>query len=570
MPTPPPADSRHIDLRAVAGTLRGGQATEAWLSSWLPLSYASPELFTEVMYGHLGARRGVFIKNKPADGYDLYHEHVLAHQGKRRTALLVPQGASWEPVTYETLHVRSNALMAAWRERGVEPKATLAAVLPPGLDQAVCLLTAFRMGLVVSLVPPFGPSYVRLALERLAPAWTATTGKLRGLLGAAGASALPADAGSRTTGASGSFTYPPGAVAARLLTPFGEAKNGIAKVTAQVLLDGSLRDASLIYNLDPDDILAAPGFEPLQHEPSLLLAALVAGATRAYVTDADLDIEPELLAQLGVTVLGLHRKVRDGLLERRASLPPSVRRWFRSLTDVIDGERWDAFWSAMPTRKTPGFGVVSNSASGGTCLFSPPSVAAPNLRVYPAPGLDWRLSEMAASEVLALNDMGAFTVLRGGEPDPSLLRAIVGRWGEGYAYAGPLDMGPDAHPYPSADIERVVEELPEVRHASAFSAPGRWVNEAKVVLLLFTERELCDRLPIPRVEEHIRREMGAHLVPHRIEVLPLRPRIVDGVVDRAWCRTQYLTGAFSRKARSEAFVLLGRLGYIFAARRPGQ
>jgi hypothetical protein len=561
-----PVNPQLLDLRAITETLRGGKATEGWVASWLPVSHGDPEAFTEVMYAYAGARRGSIFKSRPRDGYDLYHDAVTALLGRRRTALLGREGEGWTSVSFESLHARCNALAAAWLDEDAAPGQSVAVVASPGIDQAVGLLTAFRLGMLPTLIPPLGPAFVRDALARCEAERVATAGRHRMLVGAQ-KEALPITAGARGTGPTGSFTYPAGKPAARLLTPFGTAENGVVEVTARTLLDGAVRDALFAYTLDAQDTLAAPGFDPVQHEPALLLAPLVVGATRAYLDERDLASEPELLGQLGVTTLGLHRSVRDRWTSEQRRLPPAVRLWFRSLTDVVDGDRWDAFWKAIPTPKQPGCSVVSGAAAGGVGLFSAPSTAAPSTRVWPAPGISWTLGELGASQVGALNDTGVFLIRRGEEADPAFLQAVIGRWGEGFVYGGSLDVGPDAHPYPCALAEQAVGGLPAVKHAAAFPAPGRWLNESRVVLLVFVEGRRPGEQPpvtLPEIEKLLRRELGPRLLPDRIEVLPLRPRLLDGVVDRAWCRSQYLTGSLHRKARSEVFLLLGRLGYIFA------
>lgn len=560
----PPASA--LDLRAITETLRGGRATDGWLASWLPVAHADPERFTELMYAHAGTRRDSLLKSRGRDGHDLYHDAVTAHQGKRRTALLGREGDGWVSVSYESLHGRCNALASAWVEQGAAPGQRVAVVAPAGIDLAVSVLTAWRLGMVPTLIPPFGPAYVRDALERCEAERAATAGRYRGRLGALDADALPVAAGVKGTGPTGSFTYGGKGPAARLLTPFGLAERGVADVAARTLLDGAVRDASFVYGLSPGDVLAAPGFDPVQHEPALLLACLVAGATCAFVPERELGAEPELLGQLGVTVLGLHRRVRDLWQGQRRPLPAAVRAWFRSLTDVVDGDRWDEFFRLLPERKPVSFSVVNAAAAGGVGLFSPPSTQAPSVRVWPTPGQAYRLGELGAGQVRALNDAGVFTLLRGEDIDPALLQAVVGRWGEGYAYGGSLEGGPDSHPYPSELVERVVTTLPAVRYAAAFPAPGRWLNEARVVLLAFVEgRHPSEPRPVElfEIEGLITRELGARFVPDRIEVVPLRPRLDEGRVDRAWCRSQYLTGSLHRKVRSEVFLLLGRLGYIF-------
>jgi hypothetical protein len=214
--------------------------------------------------------------------------------------------------------------------------------------------------------------------------------------------------------------------------------------------------------------------------------------------------------------------------------------------------------------------VIGNAATGGMQLFSPRATAAPNLRVWPVPGQAWQLSEVAAGALPALNDTGIYTPLAGEEADESLPGMVLGRQGDGYFFGGAIGRGRNAHPYPAAEIAAVVERHPAVHHAAGIVAAGRWMNDARLVVLAFVDDtrgqdgRFAPPVTIPELRALIEREMGERFTPDRIDVLPLRPRIVDGAVDLGWCRTQYLGGALTAKARSEVFVLLSRLGYILA------
>jgi hypothetical protein len=115
-----------------------------------------------------------------------------------------------------------------------------------------------------------------------------------------------------------------------------------------------------------------------------------------------------------------------------------------------------------------------------------------------------------------------------------------------------------------------------VRHASVVLGPGRWMNDARVVLVIFTDdaRDEDGRIvlpvEVPEITSHIARELGDRFVPERVEIFPLRPRLVNGKLDEGWVRSQYLSGALSQKARSEMFILLSRIGYILAGGAPGE
>lgn len=556
-----------IDVGAAADALRAGAASDAWLGSWLPASCADPEPFGRATLAMLGERRGAAFKSRPSEGCDLYHDLVAAHLGKRRRALVGREGGARASLSYEALHARSNALGAAWVEAGVKAGESIALVLEPGLEFAVAFLTALRLGLVPSFVPPFGPGFVRKTLARVGADRVATSGR-RGVPLEVTKGALPVSAGSRVDEPFGSFFYAAGEPAARLITPFGPEAPIAVDVPAEVLLAGAARDAAFVYGLGPHDLLAAPGLDPLQHGPALLLAALVAGASYAELSERELEAEPELVARLGVTVLGLGRRTRD-TLAARGGPPEGVRAWFRSLSETIDAEAWDAFYRALPEARQLNFGVFCNAASGGACLFSPPSRDVPSLWVWPAPGLAFRLEAPAAEGLEALDDAGTFCVLRGAEIDASFARAVIGRVGGGYAYAGSLDLGPNAQRHPAADVEDAARRVPGVRYAASFEAAGRRLNEAKVVLLAFVEDGGATPPPDPaRVAAAVVADLGERFAPDRVEVFALRPRLNKGELDRAWCRGQYLSGALSRKARSRPFVLLARLGYLLAGVEP--
>ncbi|MGK3970150.1 AMP-binding protein [Sorangium sp. So ce118] len=576
-PIPVP-DPERLDLRAFVDTLRAGKADGAYLRGLLPATYEAPERFRRALYAH-AARRPGGLKSRPDEGYDVYHDCVVAHLGQRRRAFasFVSTGsaAGDQEISYDALHLRAGALAAAWRSAGVSPGQAIALVLPLSVEHVVALLAALRLGAVVSTLPPLGPTFVRNRLERLAPDHVVIPERHRHLAGQQKASLLPLAAPARADSAQPSHWYAPDEPAARLLPVFGDPAAEPVELTAAALHEALLRDGLVVLGLDEADTLAAPGFEPLQHAPHLVLAALAAGAAYAELAPGDLEADPRLLERAGVTVLGVTRGLRDVVLRRgAAAVPRSARAWFRSLTEVVEPERWDALSRALWARKLPGFGVAGAAAAGGVHLFTPPSPPSIVPRVWPAPGRAWLLAELAAGTLPALNAAGMYTPMSDGEPDlAGLPRLVLAREPDGFVLAGAIDVGRDAQAYPTTEVARVIEREPAVRHAAVVVAPGRTTNDAKIAAIAFVEDERGPdgrvRLPVGAraLAALIEREMGRSFLPDRIEIFPLRPRLSDGVADEAWCRAQYLGGALHDKARSELFVLLSRLGYILA--RPG-
>ena len=579
MASPPKtiADPAKIDLYAARQTIRAGKATDAWLASWMPGTYASPERFRGALFAESGARREAPLASRPGAACELYRDFVAAHLGKRRVALVEPRGDGWERTSFDALHVRVTALASAWAEAGVEAGQCVAIVLAPGLDLWVSLLAAFHSGAVAAIVSPLGPAFVRSRLALLAPDRVATSERHLLAIGPIASPVLPIAAPSRASPGVAPRTYEHDAPAMRLASPFAHTlTDAVSEISAGVLLEGAVRDATLVYCLDPGEVLAAPGFDPLQFQPSFLLSALVAGAAWAELPDEPSLDAPSALERAGVSVLGVRSALRDRLLARGGDdLKPPLRAWFRSLTETQDVTRWDDFGALIARRRLPGFGIVAHPAAGGCQLASGSVPAAPTLRVWPAAGVPWLLTEIAGGAVPAFNDTGICSIVRDEEPVLAPPNVVIGRYGECWVYSGVVPLGPEAQAYPFAEVEAVAARHPDVRYAAAFVVGGRHLNEAHSVLLAFVDATpspdgtLDPSVSVAELRSLVVAEVGERYAPERIEVFPLRPRIVDGAVDRVWCRAQYLSGNLYEKARSAPFLILSRLGYMFGPPRGG-
>ena len=295
----------------------------------------------------------------------------------------------------------------------------------------------------------------------------------------------------------------------------------------------------LVLGLDPSDVVSTPGFDPAQFQPLMLLAVLAAGAAWAELSVADLARDPRLLERAKVSVLGIGRALREQILARGIDpLKASVRAWFRSLTEVLQVDRWDELGRLFAGSKLVGFNLVANAATGGVELWSPRTAAtqftaALTFRVWPVPARAWQISEVAAGGLSALNPVGVYTVLEGEDPAPGLPRMILARQGDAFFFAGAIDLGQDAQAYPCDEVAAAAAGIPAVRHAAVVTAPGRWMNDARVVLLVFVDDargpdgRIALPVSVPEVQAHIAREMGERFAPERVEILPLRPRFTE-------------------------------------------
>lgn len=564
-----------FDLHVITATLRGGGATDAWVASWLPAAAAAPGRFAEALHAYaLTRRRG--MKSRRGRAYDLYNDLVVANLDQKNPALFARDGGAFAEISYATLHDRATLLAAAWKRLGCERGQSIAVVLPAGVEYATAILAAIRMGLVITAIEPHGPSFVRRAMEAVEPDYTVSSERIASAVRLPVKELLPV-AGTRDTGAPPACSYAPDDVVFALISPFADGEDPV-EITAAALHAALIRDGLVVLGLETSDVLAAPGFDPSVAQPHLMLAAFAAGACFAAVGVPDLDAEPRLAERARLSVVGVDRVLRERLFARAGDgFPATLRAWFKNLSDVLDVDRWEAFGRLLADRKVPGFNVFVSAATGGVELFSPRGSPPACLRAWPAPGRAFQLSEVAAGALSALNETGVYTPMDGEDPlDLPLPHLLLLRRDEGYLFAGAINLGPDAKAYPRAEIARVAEQIPAVRHAAVVVGPGHWMNDARTVLVVFTDdaRDPDGRIAlpvtVPEIRARVLREMGDRFTPDRIAIYPLRPRLAGDAVDEGWCRSQYLGGALDAKARSEMFVLLSRLGYILAGVAPGE
>ena len=541
-----------LDLNHLAQLIRTGRAAPELMESWLETTWRDPARFRRALY-RTAAMRGEAIKSRPELGLDLYADCIASHLGQQRAAL-VQEGRE---ITYETLHARSAALASIWDKAGVKAGDSLALLLPVGLDYAVALLAALRLGLCITPIPPLGATYARNRLLLTAADHVVTSERLAHMLPPDGAPPLPLTAAGADATRAASHAYAPTASVLRLLSPFGPC-DVLTELDALSLHESLLRDGMLVLSLTAADRVAAPGWDVLQLQPLMLLTTWLAGA--AWVECAAVDFTPKL----GVTVLGVDTRLRELIRELGPDSCRGVKSWFRSLSDRFDHEKWRTFSELLAEREIPSFSLLFNAASSGAQLFSPRAMRDFTSRVWPAPGRAFIISQVGASLLPALDATGVYTPLRGEEADLSLMRLVLAKLDQGWTSGGSIDIGPEARTLPAKEIAACAQRDPRVGAANLLVLAGRWPNEAHVLLLVFVHDPAAASGELASdLRALIAHELGERHVPERIEISPLHPRCDEDGIRADWCSSQYQSGMLGRKARVPMFLTLSRLAWIF-------
>ncbi|MFV8749343.1 long-chain fatty acid--CoA ligase [Nannocystaceae bacterium ST9] len=558
---------------------------------WLSRSHAAPREFFTALHGVLNLVAELGPKSSPERGFDLYHDMVARHVGAGRAALRfhdphAPIDDRWVTLTFDELHARCSVRAASWASQGVEPGSTLCVVLPFDVECVVALLTGLRLGACISLLEPEGPDYLGLRLATLAPQFVASEAHYRPRLG--DLDALPCTwLGERLAGpaVAGSHCYLPGEPCALLFSPLRQPAHVPVAVSAEAAFFGALRDGAVALALRPGDALAAPGFDVLQHQPGLLFAALVMGASFVHVAAESVIREPSLLRASPLRSVGLTAAVGEALVAGPARSRPAWDHVFKNPEEPTDWEAWRELIEALELGDTPMSNLLIEAASGGCLLSSPRRPAKQQLarlmEVTSAAGRAWTLLDFTGSGQLAVGDVGLFAPREGvhdqgdeGAPEPR--HFVLGRRrGVEYLYGGTLEPRRAGRVYPAREVLDTLADCPFLHAASIVSiSAGGPTLEHRFVLLGFTGAEPRERFLANqrrRVDELVRvlaTRLSRDHLPDRVELFPCHARMSEGEVDHRWCREQYLGGVLARKLRSPVFERLTALRAALAVTEP--
>jgi hypothetical protein len=558
-----------VDVRAVTRGLRSGAASEAWMAAWLGAAAADRRAFLAALTAQAQGR-GASCPGTTSATVSPYKSFIGAHVNAGRPALAIETQGQRQVLSYRELDALTGRLARGWMRAGLKPGAVVAIVVSPGIAYVVSLLTCFRMGLVAAPIPPCGRAWVGRRLKLLSP-----DGIFAGADAGAFGDTWPApllpwvrDDDSTTAGP---WPYDAAAPLLRLFSPYAAGPLEPIDVSAGTLLDGARCDALLTFHLDPSDVIAAPGWDAAASQPTLLFAALMAGACWAEIPEASALARPGVFADFAVTVLGVSPPLHERLVTSKDWEAAPLRAWFRHLLDPTM-ELWDDLIQQAASRGVPSFSVVLAPCAGGAVVFSPPALCPRPFLCWPVPARAHQLTQLGSERLQALAESGLFTPFIDEKPAKGVPAVVLAQHGAAHYFAGCVQVGRAGQVYPEEEVVALVESHPLVKQATAVVTPRRRLGDAHVTLLVFCGPGGADTIegPSHELRSLIKAGLGAAQLPDRIEWLPLRPRSSDKGIDRAWCRGQYLSGALRAKSSSRMFRVLSQLAEIAELHLGGQ
>jgi hypothetical protein len=555
--------------------------------AWLDESYADPPGFwKQYACAIVSAAPGV-ARSAVFEWYDLFYELAERHTGSQRSAIREYAPASgFRDWSYDELSQRAKVLAATWAARGVGPGKTVCVVVEVSLAYVIGLLAAWYCGATVTLVPPEGSSFVRWALlgagvdpkpkpgvpgdvyvfaGTKARPWVSSFGQ---------ACLLPAEGKLGARPARDAHRFAAKDVVARVFSPLGETQDELVELSAEQLYLSLLRDGLLVMQLSSGKAVAAPGFSELQFKPALVLMTLACGATWVEMGMEEVGDGRALLEgkidRLGVTPT-LRERLRKHPLLRKAKL----ERWFRNVADDGDPAGWFEFAGALAPLGIRGMNYFANLAAAGSLLFSSWSLQFCGTDVWRSPGLPCKLGEPNGTGMPPLADIAMLVPakfpkgspgIQGGLPECAMGRLVLAVSPTSDRFIKNLGSHRAGMVLPEGQLEDVLEaKYPDwVRCATLVSLPTHGGATRAIVALLVFVHPSGEGPGEAALAAFLRQALGEERCPDRVEIFELNPKLTDPKrspteVDRAACRSQYISGSLWGKRHSSVFRQLAAL-----------
>lgn len=570
--------------------------------SWLAHSREQPAAFLSELQAQYEAQSEAPLKSKSQSGIDLYHDLVLRHvtSGRPRAALLYRDysvqrsparfafrsaalpGLHTASLSYDALHQACSDRCQKWAALGLRAGDSLCIVATLSPELLIALLSGLRMGLCVTVLPPRGPDFLARRLAAIPDAKISAAARYSSLLTpfrkrCLFLEELPTQPVSVSVENS-SLTYAPEQPALALFSPFSACEDDCKPtvLSAAQVFGSALRDGWLALALFPFAVVSAPGGDPLQYLPLLLLCTLLHGATYLHVNAAELGSEPTVdraddQGAIPLDVLVVSPALRDAILAGPPRpLALSVKSVQRCLFEALSpaSSRWDDFVARLGLAQVACAAWLFDASAGGCLLFSLTQQGVIPRALQVAPLVSYVLSQPGAQDgVAARGSVGLWSPFAAGAG------FLLSAQDDGLYYCGTFEPSHAGRPYPESEVRAVLATLPFVLDTVVICEPG---DRGHVSLLLFTgpePQELAESLSGARkkaVHEQISQRLDVSAVPSTIVLFAMFPRQRNGQIDHAYYQREYGRGALHKRERDPVFQLLDllRASYRPSAKRP--
>lgn len=527
---------------------------------WLERSYEAPEDFFQGILKAYHVRHTCSSKSLPFRQYDFYYDIFETRRNREDTAYIYYDiNLISHEITYRNLQQMVDKKAGEWRSKGAVKGESIALVYDFNIGYVVSVLASLKIGLVFSLIAPSRPYLLKKQLESLEPVYISTDDIHALIMQGCNEKIIenmPEDLKKEKKEIYNRSNAPASKeVIARLFDYSTDQLFEPFDITCDELYLRSICDGILALQLEPGDILAAPGYKECESQPSMFLSALLTGAAFLDIKKDNYNQSSEILFDYPVTVLGVNSELRDFLQEKQIdNIFKSCRFWFRNPAQSAEYNQWYMFISDRGLDKILTGVLKWHIQIGGILFFSRRRRGLAVDNIMPSAGLEWVLTEPEQIDDNLSTEFGILSVSFDNmiKVTPWLVKKNMYEW----LLIGSRFKESEGRYYPCHAVHNLIKQTNICRYSFMAEKPILGGNSVSFDLIIFTGKNsrvknasLSDKL-----NRYITHAMGKEYCPDKIVFYPILPRFnADFLIDTEWCELQYFNGGLAQKSGDSIF-----------------
>ena len=498
---------------------------------------------------------------------------MIRHNESNAAVTFIEESGFVQTWTFKKLHRLVNFQLKGWLKQGVKSGQLVVLVLPPGIHFVVALLTALRLGLKISCLPPesrfLGKNHLCRLIDQIKPNSIVSLPDLSLPL----KTPLPTlfvdnlgedDVNQEPT----SFPYPAYETMQLSLALYRQQPFSMVPLDAHTTYLHALREGMIAFNLKPGATHSTLHSCMIRSEPCSTLMTLLSGGCLVHIEEDNLLEDPVMMKNEKVHLTEIsptHQK----LWSKTPGIPKQLKGHYKAPWHHHHSS-WQSFIHLNKLEDVPAFHLLMDNSTGGAVFFSKPTTKDLDYFMKPVPGTPWSLKDVNGSGEDTLKGFGlphCQTSCKENNQIESNL--ILSHINSNCLVSGAILPCRDGVTIPIESLEAAAVELPFVESCLLYAFPemGHAVHH-HLILLVFVnpmKTDLTDELKKEWTEAltfQLIDDGGAAFVPDRIEYYPLIPKMVDGKPDRNWCIDQFNRGFLAKKKNIQLYQALSILKKI--------
>ncbi len=547
-------------------------ASEASLEieEWMETTFANPAPF----WSSLIALQKT-VSPKPPESvlgtqYDFYHDCVTRHIESNAALIHVEESGFVQTWTFKKLHRHVNFQVKAWLKNSVKTGNLVVILMPVGIPFLIALLTALRLGLIICFLPVdslfLGKDHLTALLEEIDPDFVITL---------PGDSLVPKDlcpsividnlAEDDINHEPASFAYPSDQIMQLSLALYRKEPYCILPLDAHTTYMHALRDGLLTLNLKPGMTHGTAHSCPIRCEPCSTLMTLLAGATLALISEAELIKDPEIIKGEKFNLLEIS-PANQKLWSKNPGAPKQLKGFYKTPLHHHH-HAWRYFVQSNKLEEIPAFHLLMDNSLGGVLFFSKPTTKDLDYFMKPSLGTPWSFKDINGSGQDSIKGFGLISLTTSCKENNEMQsNLLVSQIDKNHLISSALLPSREGVTVPIELIEETAAELDFVESCILITFPKMGeVSHHQFILLVFVNPAKKD-IPTElkqewnsQVSAQISNRIGAVFIPEFIEYYPLIPKMNDSLPDRNWCIEQYNRGMLSKKKSLQIYQVLNML-----------